>query len=186
MRFDPSPSGRVTEGNTEVGRVLSWKPGELILLDWHPADWKPDEVTKIEVRFEPVKDGTRIALEHYEWGRLFADQGNELMGWFANEVAAPLIRSTGPTRFGDWLTDRTVRRPSEAQSRAVYRDPVYHRPNFRAMLKVLVLRADDYLLEVGCGVVCFWRRRFGAVARQQPSIIVPTWFGLPARSTGTL
>jgi ubiquinone/menaquinone biosynthesis C-methylase UbiE len=33
----------------------------------------------------------------------------------------------------------------------MYRDPVYHRPNFRAIFQVLALRPDDYLVEVGCG-----------------------------------
>ncbi len=42
-------------------------------------------------------------------------------------------------------------RPSGAQARATYRDPLYHRPNFLAMLKELALTTDDYLLEVGCG-----------------------------------
>ncbi len=89
-------------------------------------------------------------MEHHEWGRLVGD-GSELAGWFAHEVAAPLLQATGPTRFGDWLTDRRARRPSGRQARAIYRDPVYHRPNFRAILKALALTADDYLLEVGCG-----------------------------------
>jgi SAM-dependent methyltransferase len=56
-----------------------------------------------------------------------------------------------PTRLGDWITDRRARCPSGPQARAFYRDPLYHRPNFKAILKVLGLRHDDYLLEVGCG-----------------------------------
>jgi len=126
---------RVTEGEVEVARVTSWAPGERIVFEWHPSDWKPDEVT----------------VEHRGWGRALGDHGGELAGWFAGEVAAPLLRATAPTGFGDWLTDRRARRPSGLQSRAVYRDPVYHRPNFRAILEALTLTADDYLLEVGCG-----------------------------------
>jgi SAM-dependent methyltransferase len=56
-----------------------------------------------------------------------------------------------PRRLGDWITDRRTRRPSGPQARAFYRDPLYHRPNFKAILKVLGLKDDDYLLEVGCG-----------------------------------
>ncbi len=151
MRLDPGPGGRVTEGRAELGRVVSWEPGEQILLEWRQADWKPDDVTKVELRFEPVQDGTRITLEHQEWGRLLGDQGGELAGWFAREVAGPLLQATGPTRLGDWLTDRRARRPSGTQACATYRDPLYHRPNFLAMLKELALTAEDYLLEVGCG-----------------------------------
>jgi hypothetical protein len=72
---------RVTAGEVEVARIISWAPGERIVFEWHPSDWKPDEVTEVELRFEPV----------------------------------------------------------------------YHRPNFRAILETLGLTADDYLLEVGCG-----------------------------------
>ena len=75
----------------------------------------------------------------------------ELAGWFGSEVAAPLLQRTGPSAVGDWLTDRLARRPSGASSRAVYRDPLYHYPNFLVILQELVLTADDYLLEVGCG-----------------------------------
>jgi SAM-dependent methyltransferase len=72
-------------------------------------------------------------------------------GWFASEVAAPFLRTTAPASFGDWLTDRRARRPSGAQARAVYRDPLYHYPNFYVILAELVLSPNDYLLEVGCG-----------------------------------
>ncbi len=157
MRLDPGPGGRVTEGNAEVGRIVSWQPGEEIVLEWHQANWKPDEVTKVELRFEPVQVGTRITLEHHGWGRLLGDQGGELAGWFAREVAGPLLQATGPKRLGDWLTDRRARRPSGTQARATYHDPLYHRPNFLGMLKELGLTAEDYLLEVGCGGGAFLR-----------------------------
>jgi SAM-dependent methyltransferase len=151
MRFEPGEGGRIVEGNVEVGRVLSWKAGNEILVEWRQADWKPDEVTKVSLRFDPVQDGTRITMEHDGWGSLLGDRGGELAGWFASEVAGPLLQAMGPNRFGDWLTDRSARRPSGAQARAGYRDPVYHRPNFKVILKELSLTPSDFLLEVGCG-----------------------------------
>ena len=151
LRLDPGPSGRVVERGIEVGHVLSWHPGKRILIEWRQADWKPDELTRVEIRFEPVKDGTRMTLEHHDWGRLLSDQGGELAGWFASQIVAPLFQATAPARFGDWLTDRGARRPSGVRSRGVYRDPTYHRPNFLAILSALMLKPDDYLLEVGCG-----------------------------------
>jgi SAM-dependent methyltransferase len=150
IRFEPDPQGQVTEGEVEVGRVVVWEPGARMALEWHPAEWQPGEVTRIELRFEPVDHGTRVTLEHHGWGQLIGDAG-ELTSWFAEEVVAPLLRVTAPARFGDWLTDRGARRPSGAQARAIYRDPLYHYPNFRVILTELALRADDYLLEVGCG-----------------------------------
>jgi SAM-dependent methyltransferase len=151
MQFEAGVHGRVLDGAKEVGRVICWQPHEKIVLEWHGADWHPAEVTAVELRFEPIEGGTRVTLEHPEWSRVLGDQGDELAGWFASEVAAPLLRAMAPTRLGDWITDRKTRRPSGPQARAFYRDPLYHRPNFKAILEVLELRHDDYLLEVGCG-----------------------------------
>ena len=49
------------------------------------------------------------------------------------------------------MTDRRARRPSGSQARSVYRDPLFHYPNFRVILAELALTREDYLLEVGCG-----------------------------------
>lgn len=150
MSFEMSPNGRVTEGELEVGHVIAWKPGALIQLQWHLADWQPEEVTEIELRWEPIDGGTRATLEHRRWGGLIGDS-TELAGWFASAVAAPFLRATASTSLGNWLTDRRARRPSGAQSRAIYRDPLYHYPNFSVILQELALSSDDYLIEVGCG-----------------------------------
>jgi SAM-dependent methyltransferase len=151
MQFEPAPNGRVTEDGTEVGRVVSWEPGRHVLLEWHAANWKPDEVVKVELRFKRVREQTRITLETSEWERVLGDHGSELAGWFAGEVMAPLLQAMGPGRFGDWVTDRAARRPSGALARSGYRDPVMHRPNFKAILRELSLTPKDYLLEIGCG-----------------------------------
>jgi SAM-dependent methyltransferase len=150
MSFEAGANGRITEGEFEVGRVIAWKPGELIQFQWHQADWEIEEVTNVEMRFEPINGGTRITLEHRGWGGLVGGPG-ELMGWFARAVVAPFLLATSPGGFGNWLTDRRARRPSGAQARDVYRDPLYHYPNFRVILQELALSRDDYLIEVGCG-----------------------------------
>ena len=150
MSFEAGMSGRLTEGEIEVGRVVAWKAGELIRMQWHQADWNPGEVTEVEVRFEPIDGGTRVMLAHRGWGGLIGDAG-ELAGWFASAMAAPFLQAMAPAGFGNWLTDRRARRPSGAQARAVYRAPLYHYPNFQAILAELHLSPQDYLLEVGCG-----------------------------------
>lgn len=148
--LETGPDGRVTEGDLEVGRVVSWQPGELIRLQWLLIGWPDAEMTEIEMRFEPIDGGTQVTLEHRGWGALIGDK-QELMGWFAGEVAAPFLETTAPVGLGDWLTDRHARRPSGAQARAVYRDPLYHYPNFHVILAELALTPNDYLVEVGCG-----------------------------------
>src|SRR5258708_12820933 len=71
MSFEAGTNGRVVQGEFEVGRVVSWKPGELILLQWHQADWKTEELTEVEVRLEPGDGGTRGTLDHRRAGGLF-------------------------------------------------------------------------------------------------------------------
>ena len=150
MEFD-AKLGVVTEKGVVVGRVISWQRAKNVLLEWHPESWNPERTTKVHLNFEPIKDGTLITVRNEGWGRLFGNQGKELTGWFSGEVASPLLRASSPDRFGDWLIDRRARRPSGAMAREVYRDPLYHRPNFLLILKRLSLGTDDYLLEVGCG-----------------------------------
>ncbi len=167
LRLEPGPKGRVVEGDATVGQVVSWKPGKEIGLEWRPARWKPEEACQVEIRFEPVGDGARVTVEYQGWDRILEDAGTELDGWFAREIVAPLMRVTGSKRLGDWVTDRRARRPSGSQARATYRDPIYHWPNFRAILEVLQLRAEDFLLEIGCGGGAFLKEalRSGCRAR---------------------
>ncbi len=150
LRFEPGKDGRITQGDIEVGRVVEWVPGQRVRLQWRPADWQPDVVTEVELRVEPSGHGARVTLAHRGWGALIGDP-TELAGWFADALAAPLLRAIAPAALGDWLTDRRTRRPSGAQSRTVYRDPLYHWPNFRVILAELRLTPADYLIEVGCG-----------------------------------
>ena len=151
MDFKTGTDGRVRQGAAEVGRVVRWQPGKEVALEWRGADWEPANVTTLEAWFEPSGEGTRVTLENSGWSSLLGDEGKELAGWFAGEVAAPLLSAMAPHRLGDWITDRRARRPSGEQSRAIYRDPLFHRPNFKAILAVLQLQPSDYLLEVGCG-----------------------------------
>ena len=151
IRFEPEPHGRVTQCEVEIGRVRSWQPGERIAMDWRPASWEPGHRTTVRLRLEPAGTRTRIVLEHMDFDPLLDGDAAELTGWFAGEVAGHLFEATTPAAFGDWLTDRRARRPSGRQSQDVYRDPLYHRPNFRLLLDILALTADDRLLEVGCG-----------------------------------
>jgi SAM-dependent methyltransferase len=151
MEFHPGAGGRVMQGAIEVGRIVRWEPPEDILIEWHAADWQPADATSLRLRFEATEAGTRVTVEDRAWGALVGDRARELGGWFAGEVAAPLLIAMSPRRLGDWITDRRARRPTGPQARAIYRDPLYHRPNFMAILAVLGLAADDYLLEVGCG-----------------------------------
>lgn len=153
LRFAPGPGAALTEGAGEVARVVAWEPPGRLALEWRAAPWQPDAdaVSRVEVRCEAVAGGTRIVVEHRGWGNAIGEDGGELAGWFAGEVAAPLLAATAPARFGDWLTDRGARRPSGARARETYGDPIYHYPFFRVILDELAPGPADVLLEVGCG-----------------------------------
>jgi SAM-dependent methyltransferase len=164
IRFEPGPGGRIVSASFVVGEVVAWEPGARLAFRWRQADWDADDNTEVELRVEPIDDGTRATLEHRGWGRLIGDPG-ELAGWFAGEVVAPLLRVTMPAAVGEWITDRQARRPSGAQARATYADPLYHYPNFRVILSELALTADDYLLEVGCGGGALMKQALGTGCR---------------------
>ena len=148
--FEAGPTGRVTERGAKVATITLWQPGERLRLNWEAAPWMPGAACELEFVFEPAEAGTRLTFEQRGFAQLIGSP-EEFAGWFAGNLLAPLLSGMTPAHFGDWITDRRARRPSGAQARGVYRDPLYHYPNFRVLLEELALRSDDYLLEVGCG-----------------------------------
>ncbi len=148
--FQPGLGGFIDAKGFATGTVLAWKPGEQILWRWHPADWRPDVESEVEVGFTPSPGGTQVSVETRGWCPLIGSPV-ELAAWFGGELLARHLEAIGPAALGDWLTDRAARRPSGAEARSTYRDPLYHYPNFAVILEKLALTADDYLLEVGCG-----------------------------------
>jgi uncharacterized protein YndB with AHSA1/START domain len=100
LRLEPGVGGRLVEvydprtgAGFEIGRVLVWEPGKRLVFTWRQDDWKPDEFTEVEVRFEPAGTGTRVTVEHRGWDRvpsagpgLSAGYGHgwaELLGFYA-------------------------------------------------------------------------------------------------------
>jgi uncharacterized protein YndB with AHSA1/START domain len=73
MAFEEGEGGRrlverLASGKVfEVGRVRVWEPGEKLVVGWRQAAFTPDMDTEVEVRFEPVDDGTRVTVEHRGW-----------------------------------------------------------------------------------------------------------------------
>jgi SAM-dependent methyltransferase len=147
----PSIASRIMEGNTEVGIVQEARPGERLSLVWHPKSWEKNVASQLIVTFSSTDNGTEVVVEQRGWDRVLGDEKKELLGWFTGEVVASLLVASAPSRLGDWVTDRNARRPSGERSRGVYSNPVYHWPNFFAILDVLKLGPSDHLLEVGCG-----------------------------------
>ncbi len=148
--FESGPAGRVLAGASEVARVDAWKADEGFRLRWHPAAWAPTETGVLALHLERSPGGSTLVLSYDGPGDLIGD-AHEVTGWFAGVLAGPFLAALTPAGLGDWLTDRQARRPTGMQAQAIYRDPVYHYPNFRVILAELALTSDDVLLEVGCG-----------------------------------
>ena len=85
---------------------------------------------------------------------------DERGAWFA-----AILGAASPEAAIDWWVDRVARRPFGPRSRSVYADPLYHRPNFLALLEALRLRPDDELVEIGCGGGAFLQLALETVAR---------------------
>ncbi len=165
IQLVPGPEGQVTQAGRRIGTVAAWTPPQRILLKWQSLETEPESSADVEVRFESLAKGTRISLRFAGWARAQAAAIPEMSGWFAQQVVAPLLETTSPRVVGDWVTDRRARRPSGPAARETYRDPLYHRANFRLILHRLGLRADDRLLEVGCGGGAFLREALGSGCR---------------------
>jgi len=151
MKIDKlSRGGRITEAEAEVGIVDEWVAGKRISILWHPKTWE-EGTTRLAILFARAGRGTRITVESKNWASVLGGDARELLGWYAGEVVAPLLSASAPKGLGDWITDRHARRPSGASSRKYYRNPVYHWPNFLAILGVLDIQPEDNLVEIGCG-----------------------------------
>jgi uncharacterized protein YndB with AHSA1/START domain len=72
LAFEPHAGGRFTETLAngkifEIGKITAWEPGRRLAFTWRQASFAPDEITTVEVRFEPIGDETRITIEHLGW-----------------------------------------------------------------------------------------------------------------------
>jgi activator of Hsp90 ATPase-like protein len=72
LAFEPEPGGRFTEtwadGEVfEIGRITAWEPGIRLAFSWRQVSFAPDQVTHVEVRFEPVGAETRVTVVHTGW-----------------------------------------------------------------------------------------------------------------------
>ena len=72
LRFEPGLNGRLIEilpGGEffEIGRITAWEPGVRLAFTWRQETFATGQLTRVEVRFEPVGNETRVKVEHYGW-----------------------------------------------------------------------------------------------------------------------
>jgi len=79
LRFEEVPERRLVSDPGDggppfvVGRVIAWERGARLAFEWRLPNFSPDEVTEVEVLFEPWGEGTRLTLEHRGLGALRPD-----------------------------------------------------------------------------------------------------------------
>lgn len=75
LRFEGGDGGRLVTAlangkEFEIGRITAWLPGERLAFTWRQATFAPDQLTHVEVRFEPVGEETRVTVEHRGWSAI--------------------------------------------------------------------------------------------------------------------
>lgn len=78
LAFEPGEGGRLIEtldgGKVfEIGRIRAWQPPHRLVFSWRQANFPPDLVTEVEVRFEAVGEETRVSVEHRGFAQVPAD-----------------------------------------------------------------------------------------------------------------
>ena len=106
MRFEPGAGGRFVQvlddaGDDvyEVGRVLAWEPGKRLAFEWRGPNFEPGQVTRVDVGFEAVEEGTRVTLTHSGWDDLPAEHpvrhgldadafARQTAGWWHRQISS--------------------------------------------------------------------------------------------------
>jgi SAM-dependent methyltransferase len=150
--FEKRVGGSITEGREIVGKISSFIRGRELEFEWNPIGWRKGGKFRLRIIFAKDHGGKLIALTTENFEAQFDNaKKEEQTAWFSTQVAGQIIASMGMAEFGDWITNRRARRPIGEAARETYRNPVYHRPNFMAILEVLGLSSVDCLIEIGCG-----------------------------------
>ena len=104
--------GRIYErhsdgGEGEWGRVLAWEPPARFAMTWYPGH-DDTRATRLEVRFAPEGDGTRVDLEHTGW-EIFAERRTGVRQRTTTRAGAPCSATTLGSSRTDGLFDRQRR-----------------------------------------------------------------------------
>jgi uncharacterized protein YndB with AHSA1/START domain len=78
LRFEGGEGGRLVTAlpsgkEFEIGRITTWIPAERLAFTWRQATFAADQITQVEVCFEPIGDETRVTVEHRGWDAIPQD-----------------------------------------------------------------------------------------------------------------
>ena len=116
LYFEPRLGGRLFESFDDsqgprtlaVGEITAWEPPSRLELEWRNVNFKPDESTIVEVRFEASGRGTLVSVQHRGWSKIrdghparHGQVGAEFvrtMGLWWGDLMTSLREHTGSTR----------------------------------------------------------------------------------------
>lgn len=157
MSVEKFKGGRVLNGHVKSGRVAEWETGKRFSIEMDTAPWQKEGITSLKVSFQEIAGSTSIKIDTGGIGKLMDGDAGESLGWLVRNIGATLVSALSSDNFTDWSMDRNARRPSGKKALSFYLDPLYHWPNFLAILDEIRLGPDDNVLEVGCGAGAFIR-----------------------------
>ena len=149
--IDFKKDGLIKKEEEVLGKIKSIIPGSELTIDWNEILENIKTRIVFSCTFEPHNAGTLILFKTINLIPNIQNDERELIGWFVDIIIAPLLKNLEKNSFGDWLTDRTVRKPTGPNAKTIYSDPLFHLPNFFFILDFLKLQPSDVVLEIGCG-----------------------------------
>jgi uncharacterized protein YndB with AHSA1/START domain len=98
LHLEPKLGGRLFESFAsksggrvrETGRITCWEPPARLVFEWRAANFRGEEKTEVEVRFEPSPSGTLVTVQHRGWSQIRADHPAR-----HGQDSPAFIRSTG-------------------------------------------------------------------------------------------
>ena len=134
-----------------IGKIKSILPGTELTIEWNEILENIKTRIVFTCTFEPHNSGTLILFKTINLIPNIQNDERELIGWYVDNIIVHVLKNLEKNSFDDWLTDRTVRKPTGPNAKIIYSDPLFHLPNFYFILDFLKLQPSDVVLEVGCG-----------------------------------
>ena len=134
-----------------LGIIKQIEKDNLILIDWKTLDTGNPVYVPLTIKFEEFKTGTIVLFEPGDIINKLLPSEKDQLAWSVDKILASIFDSFGSKSMGDWITDRSTRRPSGPDAREFYNNPLYHWPNFYFLLDQIKLTEKDNIFEIGCG-----------------------------------
>jgi len=130
------PSGQIFE----IGRVFVWNPPLHLAFGWRQATFDPSQATRVEVRFEPVGDETRVTVEHHGWDTVpDAHVAPRLREFFVSAPSCRVVAGAVIVVQGVAMTETPSpeRKPRAAAFGFIYASAAINAVSFGIMIPIL-------------------------------------------------